>query len=142
MKRKRKLQQDRAEPLRRAKHIEARANSVFICRSGARCRGSYVVRESLPELGGEDKARIRQHAVDPLRRMVRTQRLVERSVDLDGVKEFRKIGRLVESFGTARWIDVAGPIWIRPARRAHTQDTGRRGTAPRIGVVCRPSSLV
>jgi len=47
MKRKRELQQDRAEPLRRAKHIEARANSAFICRSGTRRRGSDVVRETV-----------------------------------------------------------------------------------------------
>src|SRR6267143_1832659 len=135
MKRKRELQQDRAEPPRRAKHIEARANGAFICRSGTGCRGSDVVREPLPELGAEDKARIRRHEVDPLGRVVRTQRLVKRSVDLDGVKEFREIGRLMESFGTARWIDVAGPIGIRPARGAHTQDTGRRGIAKRIGLV-------
>src|SRR6267378_4967232 len=135
MKRKRELQQGRAEPLRRAKDIEARANGAFICRSGTGCRGSDVVREPLPELGGEDKARIRRHEVDPLRRVVRTQRLVKRSVDLDGVKEFREIGRLMESLGTARWIDVAGPIGIRPARGAHTQDTCRRGIARRIGLV-------
>src|SRR6266849_7820118 len=83
--------------------------------------------EPLPELGGEDKARIGRHTIDPLRRMLRTQRLVKRSVDLDGVKEFREIGRLVESFGTARWINVAGPIGIRPARGAHAQDTSRHG---------------
>ena len=70
------------------------------------------MRETLPQLGGENKPRIRRHAIDPLRRVVRTQRLVKRSVDLDGVKEFREIGRLVESFGTARRINVPSPVGI------------------------------
>ncbi len=124
VKRKRELQQDRAELIRRAKHVESRADGAFIRRGRAGCRGSYVVRESLPELGGEDKTRIRRHAIDPLSCVVRTQRLVKRSVDLDGVKEFREIRRLVESFGTARWINVAGPVGIRPARGAHAHDAG------------------
>ncbi len=135
MKRKRELQQDRAEPLRRAKHIEARANGALIRCDGVRCRGSRFVCESLPELGGEDKAQIRRYAVDPLGRLVRTQRLVERSVDLDSVKEFGEISRLVESFGPARRINVAGPIGIRPARGPHTQDTARRGIGRRVGLV-------
>ncbi len=124
MKRKRELQQHCAKLLCRAKHIKARANGAFIRRSGAECRGSYVVRESLPQLGGKDEPRIRRYAIDPLRRVVRTQRLVKRSVDLDGVKVFREIGCLVESFGTSRWINVAGPIGIRPTRGAHAHDAG------------------
>src|SRR6266478_1598941 len=59
--------------------------------------------------------------------MVRTQWLVKRSVDLDGVKKFRKVSRLVESFGASRGIDVAGPVWIRPARGADSQNMSWRG---------------
>src|SRR5438093_3105594 len=143
MKRKRKLQQDGAEFVDRAKHIEARANGAFIRRRRSRRYGSYVVRESLPEFGGEHKARIRRHAIDPLRRVVRTQRLVKRSVDLDSVKEFREIGRLVESLGSSRWIDVTGPIRIRPARRAYTHTACRRRTGrPGIGSAetCSPGT--
>jgi len=47
------------EPFRRAKHIEARANGALIRRTGARSCGTDLMREPLPELGGEDKARIR-----------------------------------------------------------------------------------
>src|SRR4029077_956354 len=98
MKRKRELQQDRAELICCAKHIEAGANGALILCRGSRCYRSYVVRKSLPEFGGEHKARIRRHAVDPLRRVVGAQRLVKRSIDLDGVKKFRQVRRLVEPF--------------------------------------------
>ncbi len=93
------------------------------------------MREPLPEFGGKNKARIRRHSIDPLRRVVRMQRLVKRSVDLDGVKEFREIARLVESFWAAQRINVPGPVRIRPASGAHPQDTGRRAIARRIGLV-------
>src|SRR5712664_71739 len=73
MKRKRELQQDRAEPVRRAKHIEARANGALVRRGRAGCCGSDVVREPLPEFGGKNKARIRRHSIDPLRRVLGTQ---------------------------------------------------------------------
>src|SRR2546430_8232542 len=128
MKRKRKLQQDRAELIRRAKHIEARANLAFLRRSRAGCCGSYVVRESLPQLGRKDKTRIRPYSFDPLRRMLWRQWLVKRSINLDGVKVFREIGRLVESFGASSWIDIAGPVGIRPAcgADAHGIRCGRR----------------
>src|SRR5260370_4237159 len=97
MKRKGELQQDCAEPVCRAKHIEALANCALISCGGSRCHGSYVVREPLPEFGGENKARIRRHAIDPLRCVVGTQRLGKRNVDFYGVKEFRKIARLLAS---------------------------------------------
>src|SRR5260370_8509655 len=97
MKREREWQQDRTELVRGAKHSEARAHGAFIRRGGRGCYGSAVVREALPELGGEDKARIRRHAIDPLRGVVWPQRLVKRGIDLDGVKEFREIRRLMES---------------------------------------------
>src|SRR6266480_3848110 len=100
-----------------------------------RSSGSDIVREPLPELGRENESRIRRHSIDPLGRVVRTQRLVERSVDLDSVKEFREISRLVESFGPTKRINVAGPVGIRPARGPHAQDTVRRGTGRRIGLV-------
>src|SRR6266851_2721142 len=127
MKRKRELQQHRAEPVRRAKHIEPRANGALVRRGRAGRCGSDVVRESLPQLRGEGEAWIRRHSIDPLRRVVGMQRLVKRSVDLDSVKEFREIARLVESFRAAQRINVAGPVGIRPARRSHAQDTCWRG---------------
>ena len=143
MKRKRELQQNCPKLVGRAKHVKARANGALVCRAGARNCRSDVMRETLPQLGGENKPRIRRHAIDPLRRVVRTQRLVKRSVDLDGVKEFREIGRLVESLGSSRWIDVTGPIRIRPARRAYTHNACRRGIGrPGIGSAetCSPGT--
>src|SRR5258708_19922596 len=98
MKRKGELQQHGGEFICGAKYIEAGANGSLILCSGSRCYRSYVVRESLPEFGGEHKARIGRHAFDPLRRVVRAQRLVKRSIDFDGVKKFREISHLLEPF--------------------------------------------
>src|SRR5206468_10530309 len=73
---------------------------------------------------------------------LRMQWLVKRSSNLDGVKVLREIGRLVESLGAARWIDIAGPVRIRPSRRAHAQDLGcgrgmaRPGTGGKMIFVC------
>src|SRR5438477_2916258 len=135
MKRKRKLQQDRAELIRRTKHIEAGANIALLRRGGAGRRGPCVVRESLPQLGRKDKSRIRRYSFDPLRRVLRVQRLVKRSINLDGVKVFREIGRLVESFGASSWIDIAGPVGIRPAcgADAHGIRCGRGIARPGTG---------
>src|SRR5437016_5870636 len=127
MKRKRELQQDRAKSVGCSKHIEARANGPLIHRAYVRSCGPYVVREPLPQLRGKGETQIRRHAIDPLRCEVRAQRLVKRTVDLDSVKELREIGSLVESFGTARRINVPGPVGIRPACGADAEYTGRRG---------------
>src|SRR6266481_5090899 len=132
MKRKRELQQDRAKFLCRAQNVEACANGAFILRGRAGRYGLNVVRKSLPEFGGENKSRIRRHAIEPLRRVLRAQRLVKRSIDLDGIKVFREISCLVESFGTSGGIDVTGPIGIRPARWSHANDVTRRGSVRRI----------
>jgi hypothetical protein len=128
MKRKRELQQDGAELLCCKQHVEACANGALLFRGRAGRHGLNIVREALPEFGGKDKPRIRRHAIEPLRGILRTQRLVKRSVDLDGIKVFREIGGLVESFSASRWIDVAGPVGIRPARWSHANYAGRRGS--------------
>src|SRR5207247_3714231 len=94
--------------------------------SGARPHGGGVVGEFLPEFCGEDKAWVGRYALNPLRGVFRAQRLVKRSVDLDGIEEFREIGGLVQSLGRARRIEVASPVRIRPARGADTERAGRR----------------
>ncbi len=124
MKRKRELQQHRAELVGCAQHIKAGANLAFLRRSRAGRGRPDVVSESLPELRREYKTRIRRYAFDPLRRVVRAQRLVKRSVDLNRVKVFREIRRFVEPFGPARGVNVPGPIRIGPSRRPHAHNVG------------------
>src|SRR5260370_1537923 len=80
MKRKRECQQHPAQPLRPPNHIQPPPHAPLLLRGRAGCCGSDVVRESLPEFGGKNKARIRRHSIDPLRRVLGTQRLVKRSV--------------------------------------------------------------
>src|SRR4029077_11025027 len=128
MKRKRELQEDRAKLLRRAQHVEARANGAFILGGRAGRYGLNIMGESLPEFGGKQKSRIGRDAIEPLRRVLRAQRLVKRSIDLNGVEVFREIRRFVESFGTPGWIDVTGPIRIRPTRGADANDASGRGS--------------
>src|SRR5260370_27490586 len=110
MKRKGELQQDCAEPVCCAKHIEALANSALISCGGSRCHGSYVVREPPPELGGEYKSRIRRHALHPLRCGVGTQRLAKRSRALARAPRFRRQAHLVESLAP-----VSGRAATRPS---------------------------
>src|SRR6266699_509356 len=130
---KRELKKDGAEFVRRAQNVEPGADRSLVCGRGARSYGDGVVGEFLPEFCGEDKARVGRHALNPLRGMLRAQRLVKRGVDLDGIEEFREIGGLVKSLGTARRINVASPVWIRPARGAHAERAGRRSIRTGIG---------
>jgi len=120
MERKWELQEDRSELAGFLQRLEAGAHDAFVGRSGSR-----IVGESLPELGGENEARIGRDAAEPLRGVVGTKRLVKRGVDLDGVEEFREIGRFVKAFGPANRINVAGPVRVRPAGRAHANDLRR-----------------
>lgn len=69
----------------------------------------------MPEFGREDKPRVGSDAVDPLRRMIRPNGIVERGIDLDGVEEFGEIRCFVKAFAAARRVNVAEPVWIRPA---------------------------
>jgi len=113
MERERELKEDGAEFVGRAKDVKAGADGALVVGAGA-----GVVREFLPEFGGEEKSRIGGNAVEPIGGMIGTQRMVERSVDLDGVEESGKILGLVESFGTAPRIYGTGPVRIRPTCRA------------------------
>ena len=131
------MQQNRAQLARAHQHIKTGAHGALVFgrgtpRRGVRRRGTrlgenHVVRESLPQLGGEQKARIRSHAIDPLPGMLGTHRRVKRSIDFDGVEELRQIRRFMKAFGTPRWIDVAGPIGVRPARRPDAYVARRPG---------------
>ena len=76
------------------------------------------MREFLPQLGGEKKARVRSHSREPLLGVGGTHGMVEGSVDLDGVEKLREVGGLVKSTGTRRRIDDAVPIGVRPSGRA------------------------
>ena len=113
MERERKLEEDGAEFVGGAKDVEAGTDRAFVVAGGA-----GVVREFLPEFGGEEKSRIGGNAVEPAGGVIGTQRMVERSVDLDGIEESGKILGLVESFGAAGRIYGTGPVRIRPTCRA------------------------
>jgi hypothetical protein len=80
------------------------------------------VREPLPEFGGENESWVNGDAVDPLDGVVWPDGIVERCVDLDGVKEFSEVAGFVKTFAAPLWVDVAEPIWIRPAGWAHAND--------------------
>ena len=128
MERERELEEDSAEFIRSAQNVEASADSSFVFRGGdrAECRG--IVSESLPEFGGEEKAGIGGDTVKPLRGVIGTQGLVERSVDLDGVEKFSEKGGFVKTFGAASRIDKTSPVRIRPAGGADAKSiTGCRG---------------
>src|ERR1700731_52062 len=127
MKRKRELQQHSAQFSSVVQYVEPRAHRALVfCRCGgdsraycaARVCRSDFVREALPKFRRKDEPRICGHAVDPLRRMVRPNRIVEGSVDLDCVKEFREVRRLMKTFLFPRWINISSPVRIGPPRGA------------------------
>lgn len=119
---KRELQEDGAEFIGGAKNVEPLADGAFVFSSSVG-RGRFgIVGEFLPELRSEDKPGIGGNAIEPLCGMVRAQRLVEGSVDLDGVEEFGKKRCFVEIFGAARRVNVAEPVGIRPAGRTDAKD--------------------
>src|SRR6266852_246419 len=93
------------------------------------------MREFLPELGGEDEARVGGNSFEPLLGVVGLGRLIEGRVDLDGVEELREISGFVKAFWTRRGIDVTAPIGVRPAGRANANMfQGGEGSAHRVGV--------
>lgn len=112
MERKGELKEDGAEFVGGAKNVKAGTDGAFVVGAGA-----GVVREFLPEFGGEEKSRIGGNAVEPIGGVIGTQRMVERSIDLDGVEESGKILGLVESFGAGGRIYGTGPVRIRPTCR-------------------------
>ena len=79
--------------------------------------------EALPELGGEEERGICGHTIDPGGGVVRTNGLIERCVDFDGVEKLGEECGLVKVFGAAGRIDEAGPVWVGPAGRADAQAT-------------------
>jgi hypothetical protein len=105
--RKRELQEDGAEFVCFAKDIESGADIAFVFFRGRRIMGEF-----LPELRREDERGIGGDAFEPKGGVVWTQGLIEGSVDFDGVEKFGEICGFVEIFGTARGIDVAGPVAV------------------------------
>jgi len=92
VKRKRKLHQDRAEFVRIAKNVEARADVFFILR-----RRAGLVREALPELRSEKEAWIGLDLREPEPAVVGPHGRVEGGVDFDRVKPLRQISGFVKS---------------------------------------------
>ena len=90
---KRELQKDGAEFFCVSQDIKARADSAFVFSTGG-----GIVREPLPELGGEQERRVGRDAVDPGRGVVGAERLVERSIDFDGVEESGEVLGFVKAF--------------------------------------------
>lgn len=56
--------------------------------------------------------------LNPLRRLLRLDRLIERRVDLDCVEELGEIARLMKTARPVRWIYDAIPILIGPSCRS------------------------
>src|SRR5712671_5757789 len=107
VKRERELQQHRPQLAGLVQYIEASTYRAFILRSRAR-----VVREFLPHLCRENKARICGNALDPLLGMLRVQWLIKRSVDLDSVKKLRQVGGFMKTLWSWRGIHISSPIRI------------------------------
>src|SRR5579872_3717234 len=114
MKGKRILQQDGAEPIRVAQHVEPGTDSLFIVQ-----RGSGFVSETLPHFGGKQETRIGRHTLDPMRGEFGTQRIVEGSVDFDRVKKLGEIRCFVKTARTMRGIEDSVPIGIGPSGRSN-----------------------
>ena len=51
--------------------------------------------------------------------MVRPNRVVERRINLNGVEEFREIGRFVKTLPPPRRVNITGPVRVRPAGWSH-----------------------
>src|SRR5262249_39416932 len=92
---------------------------------------------TLPELRGEHEARVSADQLDPVLGKVGFQRLVERSINLDGVEKLREISSFMKSFRPPRRIYVTGPVRIRPAGRADAQRV-RRSAQILLGSVALP----
>jgi hypothetical protein len=138
MKRKRELKKDGAEFIGGAENIEAGADGAFVVGGGA-----GVVGEFLPELGGEDEARIGGDKIDPVGGKIGAHGLVKGGINLNGVEEFGEIGGFVETLGATRRIHVASPVRIRPAGRADAQGVSgrRRGVQRSVRVAGRRGSV-
>ena len=107
VKRKRELNEYRAETSRVAKNIETCANAflVFEC-----C--AFFVRELLPELCSEEKPGIERYFFDPASHQLRTKRLVERRVDFDCVEILREVCRFMKASALGARIDNALPVRV------------------------------
>src|SRR6267154_1704795 len=105
VKRERELQQHRSQLAGLAQYIEASTYRAFILRSRAR-----VVREFLPHLCRENKARICGNPLDPLLGMLRVQWLIKRSVDLDSVKNLRQVRGFMKALWPWRGLHISSPI--------------------------------
>jgi hypothetical protein len=138
MKRKRELKKDGAEFIGGAENIEAGADGAFVVGGGA-----GVVGEFLPELGGEDEARIGGDKIDPVGGKIGAHGLVKGGINLNGVEEFGEIGGFVETLGATRRIHVASPVRIRPAGRADAQGARgrRRGVQRSVRVAGRRGNV-
>src|SRR5580700_6017300 len=79
---KRELEEDRAELARLAENVEAGADVALVFDGGRGLMG-----EALPEFGGEEERGIRRYAFDPGGGVIWADRLIEGSIDFDGVEK-------------------------------------------------------
>src|SRR5271168_1931297 len=93
------------------KNVEPLTNDFYVV--GAR---AFFVRESLPELGGEEESRIGGDALEPLRRESGLEWVVKRSIDFDRVEVFREVGCLMKRARAWRGVNNTLPIGIGPSR--------------------------
>jgi hypothetical protein len=88
--------------------------------------------EPPPHFRGKHKIRIRRHALNPPRGMVRPNRIIETGIDFNRVEKFREKSSFVKPLGSLRGIRVRRPVGIRPSRRPHPypRQIVRRSTHP------------
>ena len=86
MKREGELHEHSAQFCLAHQNVESHANFPFF-----RAPRGKIVREALPQFGGEHEPWVGSDFLDPLFGLFDAQRAVERGVDFDGVEELRKI---------------------------------------------------
>lgn len=111
--RKRELKEHSTQLSCVAKNVEAGAGGALIFASGAR-----GMREALPQLSGEEKARIIRNVREPEAAVVGLERSVKGRVDFDRVKPLRKESGFVKVARASFRVKDARPIGVRPACRA------------------------
>jgi hypothetical protein len=122
VKRKRELEQNGAQPSRALQYVKAPADGL-----GVFGRRSLLVRESLPELGGEKKSRICSDAAKPLRGNPGLERAVKRRVDLDRIEKLGQIPGFVKAARAPRRVDDPVPVGVGPPRRTDENPAGLGG---------------
>jgi len=102
MKREGELEEDGPELSRLVENIKTGADGALVFPGGG-----GIVGEFLPKLCGEKKGGVPLDALEPESGVIGTQRLIEGSIDFDGVKKLREIGGFVKTFRAMSRVNIA-----------------------------------